>query len=788
MNARKAAILVFFAWLPIQAETIEIIRAGEATYLEAEEAGGIVTLTGGIILRFSDKEIQSDTIHYRAETGEIFAEEGVVLRDASGEITGKSLIYNVKAGRGTLYRSRINREGFVIESVSIHIAEEGYALQKAEVTSCTEASPHYYFRADKMYLYESGDLFAVNVITYVGHTPVFYLPVAISKYEGTGIITQFGQSRLRGYFLQNTYRHNEKNPVLILPETMEITGDWYDYGGESIGLSATRREKNYHYNLLFSMARREATEIVNGHLTDRVLQDDGSRSRESDLWSRAKADAATSFAHGSLLSTITTDVDYATHRNYDQEFGERVLPQTTIEAVFSDSLLQGESLLNTIHYNVGYSLAHPNLTATVTAGRSFLWDTTGSESYIPLRDTVPAHSLRGAWKFPLQGPAEAILIEQNLDGLYSREYSYGDLVFEQIREKEELRAGLLLYPLSGLSLVPFAGPGFSWRQTGESAENSGFEQEDKRQNYLYGTTGFSAKWQGKYTDAHALYRAELSAVAQEKDPDFGDERKHTLHADFSLFPWHIVRLSGSTLREMRTNVLATEESRYRWARASALSRFDFRHGFPESKFGIAPLHSTHQEILAEVSHEYSPRYQTPVFTRYSGMLRFGGYTLPGISGVDTFWVGGKWMQNHVHQRATQAALSLGFTIALHPFWKLKMEGESLAEEAWRYYAEGSEHLEFVDDIVGGFTGGETVMNIHYLHAAIIHDLHDFLLELSYDLSRNPYYYGTGLRESQTFHEHRVFLSFYHKMLGENAVYRGQIYRADPVRDGTVDLP
>lgn len=793
---RCAIALLFLTSSLLRAEVMEILRAGEAEYIELERSGPLVTMQGGIILKYSGYEIRADTVELRTDTGDLIASNGVSMKRDSTYLEGESLIFNVRTGKGVLYRTNMSEADMKLKAFKIRIAEEGYAVERARITSCDAETPHYYLRTPKIYLFSNGDFLAFHAVTVVGHTPVFYFPLVLQRDVGTGIITQYGQSSLRGHFLQNTYRETYSDTHYSLPQKIDVTGDYYQYGGEVAGITAERKTSMQNYLFSGQLARHEDTEkiTVNGETatTDQILQSDGSREKQEETWYHIQGKFDQKFSHGQeKMSRILIDFEDSAHRNFEREYGRRLEPDNTFDALFSNDTLQGDRYINYTYYSGKYSLTWESANFSIYGSQKKKWDYRDEGEYRLYQETLPAYTFQHTWLLPMSLPGvEGFFNRHTQQGSYTRGYNIGELSYERYDQNIQNKSGFLIHPGTGWTLIPYITPSINYRSTTVDTTGSASE-EDVRNQYLYATSGIDNTFQFPYFSASQYYRYQYSVVESEEDPDLGKERLHDLTMDAQFFPFYVFRLSAETNRDFKDyGYPLAEHVRWPYVRGAVTTLYDFRYGFPGQKFGIDPLHSHYQELLLEAEHEYAPRYQRPFLTRYTMLFRTGGYNLFLLEKLKSFSVGGKFLQNHINPYSSEAVLQLGTEVYLHKWWLLRFEGQSLAEQIFRYYTgDSNERVDFFQDIGNGFTGNEdTVFNIHHVYAALEHDLHKWLMTLSYELDRKTYYYGDALRQSTSLYEHRVFLTFRHKGMDLDSGFETQLYRYDPVRSGDQTLP
>jgi hypothetical protein len=213
---------------------VVIERAGSAEYFEVEEgADGLVRLSGGVSLLVSDTakaeshRLSAREILYDRERNSVTARGAVrYRREAAGsfeEFAGEILEADLDDWSGIFVDGTLLRSGggsgaagaaaaggaakraFSFSGDSIkRRAGDLILLDRAVVTSCDEADPHYSLHASRMWLLGPGEWAIADAVLRLGRVPVLWIPFFYYPSEEILFHPVIGYRAREGRFVQTT--------------------------------------------------------------------------------------------------------------------------------------------------------------------------------------------------------------------------------------------------------------------------------------------------------------------------------------------------------------------------------------------------------------------------------------------------------------------------------------------------------------------------------------------------------------------------------------------------------
>ena len=183
---------------------VELIGADFVERYEIKEAEEeLISLYGNVTMRMYNNTLIADRVVYSLKTGEVFAAGN--LRVESGETTlnGEWFMLNRENKKGVLFGGGTKFMGFTVEGRVIKFNDQDFFAENSSVSFSRLTPVAHDFLTSRVYLWDNKKMMVFNSIYRVGRQPVFYFPLFLQNYMGTGIISSFGESLREGVYIQN---------------------------------------------------------------------------------------------------------------------------------------------------------------------------------------------------------------------------------------------------------------------------------------------------------------------------------------------------------------------------------------------------------------------------------------------------------------------------------------------------------------------------------------------------------------------------------------------------------
>lgn len=438
---------------------IGIENAAEGEWIQGEEDGsGVMKLYGRIRVRLGSGYLLADRVIVDTGRKEIYAEGNVIYVDGHARVTADRMIYDQRLGAGILYNGDGYKQPLYFTGKNLRVMGEGkFAVSHAWFTTCAAKPPHYEFRARRLWVQGNERIVAVGVMYYVGGVPVLPLPFFYASEWGTGIISQFGYSRVTGAFWQNTYQFSVPTAAssAFAPMSYRVKADTYEKKGNAFGLEMYRFSPSLSYVLDLGYAEYHRYEIVADNrsaygisATNRIARSDGTYGEDKHKWKKAFALISWQGRDASRNSVQKLSVRYEdyTHRLYEYEYGGRFQPETTIPALYKASdTSRGLPRANT-DWNLTYNDQRDDLSLTVKASRARSWverPVFEQSSYEPTLDVAPSVQIEKKMYLGRMWSLFPVYWDNRLSSEMRKYYTLG--VPYQDRNLNEFRSGFRAY-------------------------------------------------------------------------------------------------------------------------------------------------------------------------------------------------------------------------------------------------------------------------------------------------------------------------------------------------------
>ena len=201
---------LFLPGLSVAEEEFPVDFSGD--HLEYREGGKVVLGRGNVEVEYKGMKLKADRVKFDMEKRIIFAEGNVALSEQGETSYEKSLVYDLKTGKGTMDEARIFLNPWFCRGDRMEkTAENEYLLEKGTFTTDDPArfpEPHYRFVANRMKIYPGKRFWAYNVVFYVRNIPLAYFPIykrSLKKVPYGFILWPVGHDSKKGWFALSHY-------------------------------------------------------------------------------------------------------------------------------------------------------------------------------------------------------------------------------------------------------------------------------------------------------------------------------------------------------------------------------------------------------------------------------------------------------------------------------------------------------------------------------------------------------------------------------------------------------
>ncbi|MBS0617471.1 MAG: LPS-assembly protein LptD [Spirochaetes bacterium] len=792
--------------------SIEIIRASEAEYVTVAEGNeGVFILRGGIILRSGPAYLRAETVKINTKTGEIFGEGRVSMEAEGRKLAGEKFYYDNHLGSGVVYSSHAAAEPFYFSgSVIKQIEANRYIARDSFFTTCNEKYPHYYFKAKKIWISKNNEFAAISAIYYVGQVPVFYWPLILKSDTGTGLVTQYAVNPTRGQSLQNTWNFTNPfaNESRWQPQTGKLMFDWYERVGYMIGINLKRDSPDLKYNFEIAMANFKARRTISDDsgsptVTNQVLQPDGTYGLTQYFWYKLKADLKANLHRSNKNDSVSSAyVRFGQYNNanFELEFGQRFEPDNTLTALYRPRFFQQGLGAYYLNWETGYSYTNKNTQISLRAQRQLNWflaSNIADSKFSPVYDIAPdlLISHRTTLMQPTEGFFKGIQNRVQLNSQFRQDYTIQQVnnevtstpVKSLLRNDGFDQVSFYLSFAPWLNLIPSGGVGMQYYYT--SIDDPLLQREMNRQSYGYLFTNDTLRVGYPFLYAQGVYTQRYSFGDVGPDLTFGHDRMQAATTSIisDLNPYALITIQATRDLRPYPNPLLERE---RWSDLTARVQgdYDFIRGFTANLYGLSKRKFNHFNGIGILNNAaYSIQYQTMNTNDFQFYYRLGGYKLPFIRELMLFKATSTFRYNFINIMESNLRLGFEIDMRLHEYWRFRFALNSIAEQFERYQPGNPAYVPFFDDVLKSMnpfnpsTNG--VLNLDNFMASIEHDLHKWLLRVSFTSARKTLFTGTYMTDRTSFIEQTVFVSFTLKDISGFGLPYTELYRYNPTDAG-----
>lgn len=245
-------------------------------YEKLDQKNKRVTLYNQAEFKYQDYELKAGIIIYDYDKEEVYAGR---IKDSLGNLTQHpvfkqgtqvvepdSIRFNTKTKKAIVWNTRTKYTDFNVKAAKTKKVNDSVYFMKDVIFTTAEdiENPEYYFRTrsakfvpNKKIVTGLTNLVIEDVPTPIG-LPFAFFPLAQKAVSGF-IFPSFGETNLRGYYLQNGGYYFAFSDML----DMTLLGDWYSNGSFALGAQSQYR-KRYKYNGNFNLRYEKLNDGILG--------------------------------------------------------------------------------------------------------------------------------------------------------------------------------------------------------------------------------------------------------------------------------------------------------------------------------------------------------------------------------------------------------------------------------------------------------------------------------------------------------------------------------------------
>lgn len=785
---------------------IKIENASEGDWVEIDNRKeGLLRLRGRVKIRMGTRTVEADLLMVNIRTSEIYGEGNIVLAEGELKVTGEKFIYDNRTGQGVVYEADTYLKPIYYLGRKIKkTGRDKFLIDVGYFTSCKSPRPHYTIKASSVWVYSENKVVAVNVIYYSGGVPVFWLPIALTAENGTSIVTQYGHNRFQGHFVQNTFHlgiPGSKGRWLV-PDRFTLKYDWYQLAGQYAGVELHKKERHTLYDINLGLAKYKYRQLIpnfanNGASTvfTNYLRGPNDTTYERDeIWFGTTADINKTIAakyESDTTAQVIVKFENYSHQDFVREYTWRNEPKTTTDMFFRRSPQFPGTGANRLNWEADYSESWGSTQFNMNTRRTLVWrekTAVGSSEYEPLYELLPRFRVAKREQITNLTDYQNLWWQGSLDGDIERSYTEGEI--KRTGFYGHFQNGLFTifsFPAWWLSYTPMAGYGMQ-KQFAKSDDDF-LHEENGRQSFQFLFTNNTLRfgpWEASLTGTH-LYRYTFAEEVE--DPTFGDTKLNRIILRAETHPIPGINAdvsSGRDFRELPYEI--AEEKRWDDIVANGQVYIDFFKPFRED-YTLLTRHRTAYFMGLDFTDTYI--YHTPLLksqiNSFNTRLVSGRFTIPaiGIKEVELMGVGFTWYHSYRNLSLSQMRFHWMAAVWFDDLWKLTLGANSRAEGVERYDRSHPDYIPFHKDLATSINLFDTegrknsIFNLENFYMTLQHDLHAWLLELSYYVNRRNVKFGPNNRNVFSFYDQLFYFSLTLKDMSGAGIPRSQIYRYSP---------
>lgn len=774
--------------------------ADEGKYISMTKGhGGILSLSGRVHLRIRALSIFADQININTVSQEIFASGKVRLYQEEKILTGQDLYFNQKNGQGVIYQTKAFIKPFhYLGQRFRRINEELIIMDKGNMTTCDYELPHYKFKVSKVWLYGDRKIFAEDVTVTVGDSPLFALPIIYQTDEGSGIITQLGNSDRRGFFLQNTFYLNF--PFKMAEEGAIQTKwmlDFYQRTGQYYSLNTLVKKKDLFWDIKLGFARfypvdwdAELKRFRN--LSAKEITESGSALQKQD-WNSLKTKLDLKLLDDPWGShSIHYDIEWYNHAYMLQFFENRWEPSTTMDMLnhlfLSESM---KAIKYTLNWNASYQRKGENSIFIAALSRGWQWDTgktflNEQAGYLPQTDQVPdiRHQWNDVWLLGNENFSQRIQFGMNNQLVRTKNYDlFGAKIYDSWLAQGNVYANSQFFLWNPwISVVPQVGLGYLNEVPIEpspiqllAADKNKYQFYEFKANLRMGAS---------YLYLNSEYFYQKSFMDKILEEPFFNNRANLLSITFFAAIFSDFVFTAKTAYDTRPGY---DKEENRWS--DLVINADWMINFFNFNDSVRiKLYDKYRLVFSRLhwifKYDYILRTREQGFLENALVYETGNFPFYPINRVRALNIGMRWLHMYNNSLQDRFYLVWKFHAELLEQWTVEVGGNSVIEEVQKSRNNGQT---IIDNLQGiNFYKPQSLdqaaFRIEAFYLNIIHDLHCWELILGWNIAHQLNPFGAKLNNQLSYYEHVFYFAFRNKEVTSVGIPKTEAYRFKPNPD------
>lgn len=787
-------------------EKIIFSGADEGEYIQMDSDDGFITLRGRIKMQSDGKTLFADMVTYNRKTGDISLSGKVVIINGKSHIYAEKCVINIKDNAGVIYNAKSIEEPAFFNSDKIKIInKDSYISGKTNITTCDYEISHYHFKVGKVFFYRDGRVVAYNVIYIVGNLPVFYLPVLVHSDEGTGIITQMGDTGRRGTFMQNTVKYTSGDSGKF-----KYKFDIYEKLGYYGGFEFIKKSRDFNADFYMGASRFKP---VDDKLNNTSLLPE-------ENWFKVLLKSDVIFNERKSSNSFSNiNFEWMNHCDFETRFDDRYEPMETLKIIRAPSKdIAARKNLEWV-YTIGDRGDSHNI--FLSFKRKWLWTNQPAEriedyslmgSYMPVEDTLPVFSLNYNGSFSLfegdkndkSGNADAQVFNWEaylgsnsiIEYLLNSPDENGKYRTKYYSATDTVNGYLNLYTAlpfwKYFTYTPGAKCGFIAQQVRgpfhvnnedeniiETRKNSAEDTAEKNTfQYMEASNALNIGVTSYYIQAAHFYRR--SYLEREVIEPFVHEKLNYFKYGLYLYPVDGIDMSITTSYDARRKFPFADERLRNIIIHNGLF-FDFyRYLDNQKSFSNKNKGLFYSGVAVSNNYTYITKDKASGYNDFDLTFTTGNFSLPGIKLIKSIGVGYHYFHDFRFQFRDMMSVNWNMDADISRLWRAQIGAASQADRAYLYYTDESE-LGIADDLQNSLyfydsdKTGESVFSLRDFYINVFHDLHCWELGIFYNIIRRVEKYGPESRDRLIYYEQSVFIALSIKSFAGASLEKTQIF-------------
>lgn len=183
----------------------------DAKVMEYDRSNNVIVASSNVIVRRGAEELRADAVRVNVATSDVEAQGNVVFTRPGGVWRGDFLKYNFETREWNTGAFSSRYDPFFVWAQSSSMTNDEYLLQRAYLTTCTNAHLHEHFHITcrELRVKPGQRMLGRHAVAYLGKVPIFYFPWMYRSLSdrGVGFSVEAGYSGRMGAFLLTSTKY-----------------------------------------------------------------------------------------------------------------------------------------------------------------------------------------------------------------------------------------------------------------------------------------------------------------------------------------------------------------------------------------------------------------------------------------------------------------------------------------------------------------------------------------------------------------------------------------------------